>query len=364
MILVALLMQAIHAGPILDIMNRGRRFCDTGDIYNILHANCDEFDGYAMRHCLRQYRMDPIIAKLVQRCPFRLPSNRHFRRRFDDYAERLVNTNMSATFRALIGDGRCSELTEQGRIRLRMAIDRSPSAPAFMAAYQQSCAPLGLGARTVGIAGPGIPVAQVYRGAHGGHGIAAGALVPSPAWSGPVEFINEVQVRQDFTILTRISPNQAPRFGLLNTACRGLTEAHFRQPGVSADTVANLPVQCFRQIPPPAFAGMTAIMVAKTINWPYATPEQIKFVRTGDPIRAVPFDQLGLGRQYSRWDRFHPCHGVTREQRRSINRSLRARREFYRRCLHSGAAKSGRNAGDWKTTVLPSILVGLFLVFF
>ncbi len=138
-------------------------------------------------------------------------------------------------------------------------------------------------------------------------------------------------------ILAQITPCQARKFGLLSCGCMGLTDAHFRAPGVSSRVVARLPLNCFQKIPPAAFGGMNACMVARIRWWPYVTREQVSYVPVGDPIRALPFDMLGMGRQKSKEDKMHPCWAITRDQLASIRKSKTARREYHRRCIKSAA---------------------------
>lgn len=145
------------------------------------------------------------------------------------------------------------------------------------------------------------------------------------------------EVQSNINILAQLNPIQARRFGLLCDACMGLTEAHFKQPGVSSLVVANLPLSCFTKIPPQAFAGFNARMVAKIRWWPFVSRYQIKYLPAGDVIRALPFDQLGPGRQKDKEDRIHPCWTITHDQLRSIRKSSHVKREYDRRCVRSAA---------------------------
>lgn len=172
---------------------------------------------------------------------------------------------------------------------------------------------------------------------------------------GPVMRIRPQRVKADPAILTRITPKQARRFGLLSNGCLALNEAHFRQPGLSSDVVGNLPLRCFQQIPPPAFAGLSPRMIAKIRWWPFVSRDQIRYVPAGDAIRAVPFDQLGRGRQRDREDREHPCWTITKDQLRSIRKSPRANAEYKRRCVRSAAPVSA-------TTSTSVVLAGSFFV--
>lgn len=145
------------------------------------------------------------------------------------------------------------------------------------------------------------------------------------------------EVQGNINILAQLNPIQARRFGLLCDACMGLTEAHFKQPGVSSLVVANLPLSCFTKIPPQAFAGLNARMVSKIRWWPFVSRYQIKYLPAGDVIRALPFDQLGPGRQRDKEDRIHPCWTITHDQLRSIRKSSHVKREYDRRCVRSAA---------------------------
>lgn len=162
------------------------------------------------------------------------------------------------------------------------------------------------------------------------------------------------QVATDPLILTRLTPAQARQFGLLSDGCMALNEMHFKQPGLASDTVGSLPLACFQKIPPPAFAGLNAQMTAKIHWWPFVSRDQIRFVPPGDPIRAVPFDQLGLGRQRDREDREHPCWTITPDQLRAIRKSSKALREYRRRCIRSAAPPTASSP-----STLGALAVGL-----
>ncbi len=148
-------------------------------------------------------------------------------------------------------------------------------------------------------------------------------------------------VSGNLLILAQITPVQAARFGLLGEGCVGFTATHFQQPGVSPSTVGNLPLRCFQNIPPEAFAGLTAQMIERIKWWAFITRDQIKYIQAGDPIRAVPFDQLGLGRQKSPDDKIHPCWNITRAQIQALKKDSTIYKEYSKRCMHSGSFRRG-----------------------
>lgn len=164
-------------------------------------------------------------------------------------------------------------------------------------------------------------------------------------------------VSGNLLILAQITPAQATRFGLLGEGCVGLTATHFQQPGVSPATVGNLPLRCFQNIPPEAFAGLTAQMIERIKWWPYVSRDQVKFIQAGDPIRALPFDQLGLGRQKTPDDKIHPCWNITRAQIQSLKKDSTIYKEYSKRCVHSWAVRTGATMATFL-----SVTVTLFIM--
>ena len=360
-------------------------------------ADCDELGTVGMRKCLSVPRHDRTIAAAIRRCPNKLPQVR-----FGSYAYKLFVSGLPRAFRAYIAGGRCSRLSEEMRNRLMCSFVDNNSVP-FVRAMIRHCA-LDPGAwnnfiRRAELQGknellavmrsgqrqqqnPPVPYqggqgsAGYYKGTRPQSGPQLGSVLGSAAptrdmssqqtpmgtlitdqqpyqqaspmagtYSGDPLYARPEDVSRNINVLAQLSPQQAGHFGLLSEGCMALTEAHLRQPGVSAEVVGSLPLECFRRIPPQAFSGLTAPMAARITWWSFVTRDQIRYVPTGEVIRAVPFDQLGRGRQRDREDREHPCWTITRDQLRSIKKSSQAYREYKRRCIRSAAAGNAASAG-------------------
>lgn len=382
--------------------NRWVRHCRAGHTRRIRNADCDEFGRKGMSKCLGVTKHDRTIAAAIRRCPNQLP-----RTNYSSYAYKLFINNLPRAFRAYIAGGRCKRLSDAMKERLLGGFVDNNSVP-FVRAMIQHCAlshqawdnftqraqlqgknellvvlrganisPYQSGgAASFGGGGPGTfgfgntnpqlgPVIGTAISARyldsqqtpGGTVItdrqsySQGSAMAGTFRGDPL-YANPDMVAKNVNILAQLSPPQANRFGLLSEGCMALTEAHFRQPGVSSDVVGNLPLHCFQLIPPQAFAGLTAPMVARLQWWPFVTRDQVRYVQTGAVIRAVPFDQLGKGRQRDREDREHPCWTITHDQLRSIRKSSRAYREYKRRCVRSVAPRNAISIGVLATAGL------------
>lgn len=331
----------------------GTRWCLRGDILGISQGACDEFNDTSIRLCLRRNDLDKEISELLIRCPDHLPNNIDHGR-YDRYAFELVNNRMLNTFTAYITQGGCRlsgpQVRQQlGRYAMQLGL------PEFENVLGAIC---DRAAKDVQMVTK--PMAPIQAGLPPTPPIGVGLVPTSPHTPlDNAESITAHQVQMDPTILSRLTPLTAPRFGLLTNACRGLTEAHFRQPGISPTIIALLPLQCFVLIPGPAFSGLDTSMIARIRYWPFVTGQQIRFVRDGAPIRSLPFDQLGVGRQHSRHDRIHPCYWVTKDQLKSIKRRKETFLEYKKRCLRSFAIGKYQNMG-YSTILLSLLLVILF----
>jgi len=330
----------------------GTRWCLRGDILGISQGACDEFDDTSIRLCLRRNDLDKEVSELLIRCPDHLPNNID-NGRYDRYAFELVNNRMLNTFTAYISQGGCRLSSPQVRRQLGSYAMQS-GLPEFENVLGALC---DRAARDVKMVTK--PMAPIQAGLPPTPPIGVGLIPTAPQTPlHNAESITAHQVQMDSTILAKLTPLTAPRFGLLTNACRGLTEAHFRQPGVSPTIIALLPLQCFVLIPGPAFSGLGTSMVARIRYWPFVTGQQVRFIREGAPIRALPFDQLGVGRQHSRHDRIHPCYWITKDQYKSIKRRKEAFVEYKKRCIRSSASK---RFGDTKYLTFISMIVAIML---
>ena len=194
-----------------------------------------------------------------------------------------------------------------------------------------------------------------FSSSYGGYRMGKGHL------RGNVRNMTSQEVSQNISILSQLTPAQARDFGLLNDACIGLTEAHFRQPNVSTLVVGNLPLNCFQNIQGSAFAGLNAGMVQRIKWWSFVNRDQIKYIPPNDAIRALPFDQLGPGRQKDREDRIHPCWAITKDQMRAIKNNSKVRKEYNRRCVRSEANKMNIPLSMLMLT-LSSLIIQAFVI--
>lgn len=389
--------------------NKVVRMCRKGRTSAIRSADCDALGSGGMQDCLKVPNHDHTLAVLIRRCPMTLPAGSG---EFETAAERLYINRLPRSFSALLSQGRCARLGPekmqsllrsivdnnsgdflravvrhcvlssdlyqqfmkqaqiQGRSDLMVVMQSTPRSPNTLAAMgpSYSTGPMVINSSMAqNQAGSTQITRQVKRLADGRQiviekhivmGGRSSASAPNSSFQGDPKYAPISEVTNNINILAILHPRQARFFGLLSDACMGLTEAHFKQPNVSPRVVASLPLSCFVKIPPAAFAGLTASMVARIRWWPFVSRDQIRYITPGDPIRALPFDQLGPGRQKDREDRIHPCWTITRDQLRSIRQSSRAKREYNRRCVRS-AAPTSKNL-NWMLLGGLLIVMGLY----
>lgn len=359
--------------------NKWVRYCRKGYTSSLQHVDCDSLGSSGMIQCLRVDHYDQTLATVIRHCPSKLPEGDAF----DKYANRLYVNNLPRAFRAYISHGRCARLSHevvqqllssfvnnnsvrfvralvkhcivgdsawntflkraelQGRSEMMIVVRATHPLATAAVAGSASEAPAGYSGRS--LAALSDSASSLGSGQHSDDEkhITYGSETSGTTggmYTGPLLHITAEEVRSNMNILSKLGPRQAHKFGLLSDGCLGLTEMHFKQPAVRTQTVALLPLSCFQKIPPKAFAGLNASMVAKIRWWPYVSRDQIKYVASGDTIRALPFDMLGMGRQKSADDKIHPCWNITKEQRESIRKDWKVRREYNRRCIKSAAS--------------------------
>lgn len=136
-------------------------------------------------------------------------------------------------------------------------------------------------------------------------------------------------------LFTRLSRHEALNFGY-NGECFSLTADHFAFPGARTVVIKSLPEQCFMDMPPDCFSGMSRRQVRAIVHWPIVRPEQVSAL-SPHAIMGLNFDLLGMAPQDpSMLDPLHPCQGVTMEQEDAINPLYRKWMKYNAQC-HGGA---------------------------
>lgn len=291
----------------------------------------------------------PFVRAVMQHCVV----GEDVWRRFAQQAQMQGRNELLVTLRAGPGSGSGSGGlgkvgSDQGKswgmsYSIKRDVHTLPSGEKFVVAKQETSrdpGQLGQSSQPGQFGQPGQPGQPGLPPTPEATGTNAGIQASSTAVVGQYMQATSQQVASNVAILSQLTRDTAKTFGLLSDGCNGLTEGHFKQPSVSPSVIKQLPLHCFLRIPPPAFAGLSPAMISAIPWWPFVTRDQVRYISTGSAIRALPFDQLGKGRQKDSEDREHPCWTITRDQLRSIRKSRSVLREYNRRCIRSGAPAS------------------------
>lgn len=347
-------------------------YCQNGNTSGMRQVDCDELGIDGMSKCLQVPDHDHTLSVAIGKCPKLLPLEGTTN--FDDTAYRLYVNNLPLSFKAYISQERCSKLGAEVQQKLMEAFVNNNSV-GFVESILKKCPLLSNDLWTgfvqqaqmqgrsdllqlaparyrnrVGMQSPDevqVPPKNVTDPT-------ANPLAYNPfTWNDPSKMNTPIEIdplslmkispqtiMANMRLLTRLNSKQASAFGMISNGCMGLTEAHFSQPGLSVSVVSSLPLNCFKKIPPRAFSGLSSEMIAAIPWWSFVSRDQIRHINTGDAIRALPFDQLGPGRQKGNDDHMHPCWCITRDQLRSIRKDKTANKNYNYRCVKSLAPPS------------------------
>lgn len=344
-------------------------YCQNGNTSGMRQVDCDELGIEGMSKCLQVPDHDHTLSVAIGKCPKLLPLEGTTN--FDDTAYRLYVNNLPLSFKAYISQERCSKLGAEIQQKLMEAFVNNNSV-GFVESILKECPLMSNDLWTgfvqqaqmqgrsdllqlapsryrnrVGMQSPDSPPKNVTDSN-------TDPLAYNPfTWNDPSKMnipieidpltlmkISPQVIMGNMRLLTRLNSTQASAFGMISNGCMGLTEAHFSQPGLSVSVVSSLPLNCFKKIPPRAFSGLSSEMIAAIPWWSFVSRDQIRYINTGDAIRALPFDQLGQGRQKGQDDHMHPCWCITRDQLRSIKKDSTANKNYNYRCVKSSAPPS------------------------
>lgn len=308
--------------------------CKSGNFRKILKANPQDVKSGDLQVCFKTVtdpkknldkHLDKNLAAIIRRFPDALPTGKKFKKAAED----LYTYSYEKSLRALLSDGRCTNL--------------KPDLRNFYAENNMGdiC--------SKGGPSPIIPGLGKKHRRHGKHGKnrkhgkkgkyadvydyyqdkRSGVKSDVSQWT-------RDKVSHKVNLLSRISMKQAAVLGLTNHACKGFTAEHFKAKGAEPHIVASLSIRCFRDIPAEAFAGLTREQIRKITAWPFIRRKQIAHIRP-KAIVALPFDQLGVGKQTKMNMEKHVCFGITKEQMKAIKKDSKAKRAYNGRCIRSAA---------------------------
>lgn len=322
--LVALFVGLLQANDKM-VNDRIETLCKSGSFDEVLKIEPKGVKYSSLKHCLRNRdnNKDAQLATIIGRFPEALPQGHKLKK----VSKALYEYNMLKSLRALLGNGRCFQLDK--KLRKFFAQDKDLN-------VKDLCKKGMNKAIIPGGSGPKHTPEPAHGSVPSSTSITAPTTVGSPI-HGSLKYWNEQQVHQTPDLLSRITVEQATELGQANNACLGMTSAHFQAVGVNAAVVASLSVHCFRRIPAEAFSGLSVNMVGTITAWPFVRRSQVRAIRP-EAIVALPFDQLGIGKQNKDNLKKHACFGITNAQLKAIKKNSKASKAYNGRCIKSRAA--------------------------
>lgn len=348
--LIVTFLSAIALGK-NELKDRVVTACKAGNYAAIKTIPCADIKQGWLDKCLnnKDFNKDAALAELIAYCPTALPKKN---KKFEKTARHMYKYTQMQALRVYLANGRCKQLSKKfrdyviGDKELNVAeICKQDAAPAGIipGVGQQPAA--GAAATPAAGAAPTTP--------------AQNATAPVNPIEGSVKDWDEARVAENKSLLASLTSEQAAELGQCNNACLGITAEHFSQAGVKPEVVASLSVRCFRNIPPAAFAGLTKDQVKVCTIWPFIRRSQLKAI-SPEVIVALPFDQLGIGKQDKKRPEVHACFGITKDQLKAIKKNKKAWGRYKQRCVKNAAIPQ---AGTSSMNIAIAVIAAIAMVF-
>lgn len=298
-----------------------QELCNAGKFKEVAALDAKKVTYKGLKPCLKNHDIskDTDLAAIIESFPKALPTGQKFEKKVGKFYE----CNMDRSLRAMLRDGRCQKLSK----KMRDFLISKGFEDVCKKGHYQAAIPGGAGKKDI--------KKTEFSKKSASKSYKSGTPV-GPAIEGSLSSVDEYMVRDNVDILARITTKQASELGHCNNACLGFTKAHFEAPGVVPEVVANLSIHCFRRIPAEAFAGLNKQTVGIITAWPFARRAQIHNI-SPKAIVALPFDQLGVGKQTKANEKKHACFGVTAEQLKAIKKNSKAAKLYKSRCHRNTA---------------------------
>lgn len=326
--------------------------CRSNDSNSLRYVNCPYMSQHDLHYCFTR-ASDPFLTALVKKCKGVFTSNQY---QMTAYGVEMILANKTMPFGKIITRNTCLMLgTYEKRTLLKTAIiSRTPNSYAFVDHILNTChVPTILLSNLQSLALMTGEMSVAMR-------LQRAAMFPSS-----IHHVQKVFYAPSGRIvnlnfdgaLTLLTGRDMSMFGKIGRACSLLRPEHITFPMFNAELLSGMNENCFRHLRPRLFWYMTSDMIKRFRWWRSATPAQIHWIPLGKPIQAVPFFLLGQHPYINKLDRMHPCAGITKSQRISIQMEPKTARAFYERCRASSAF-----AIKASVTLLISALLAYFVI--
>jgi hypothetical protein len=306
--------------------------CRSNDTNSLRHVNCPYMSQHDINYCITR-ASEPFLLALVRKCKGVFTGNPY---QMAAYGVELILANKPMPFGSVITRNTCSMMGYyEKKLLLKSAIlSRTKNSYAFVDYVLNTCRiPLSMTAKlqTISLMGGDMAIALRLQRAsmYPANPHTHQRIVYNP--SGRI-----VNLGHDGA-LSALTGRDMAMFGKIGRACSYLRPEHLTHPLFNPELMSEMNENCFRNLRPRIFWYLTSDMIKRFRWWRSATPSQIRMIPLGKPIQAVPFFLLGPHVYVNKLDRYHPCKGITKTQRISIQMEPRTAKAFYERCRASNA---------------------------
>lgn len=307
--------------------------CRSQDTLGLRTVQCAYMSPHDIHYCFA-HAQDPMLAALVRKCKGAFTKNPY---QMAAHAVELILANKPMAFGHLVSRGTCAMLGHfELNLMLKSAVlSRSPNTFAFVDYILSTCrvptATLAAFQTQALMTGDVASSTRLQRAAMYPVNLDAAPRIIYLASGRVINLMHN-------SALAMLNGRDMANFGKIGHLCRNLRPQHLTNPLFSVELLGEMNENCFRNLRPRIFFFMSADMIKRFRWWRSATPHQIKMIPPGPPIQAVPFYQLGMHTYLNSQDHYHPCSGINKVQRISIQLNRKVARAFYDRCRASGAA--------------------------
>lgn len=306
--------------------------CRSNDTNTLRHVSCPYMSQHDLHYCYTR-ASDSFLAALVRKCKGVFTGNPY---QMTAYGVELILANKTMPFGEILTHNTCLMLgSYEMKTLLKTAIlSRTTNSFAFVDHILNTCdVPVYLMARL-----------QTLALMHGDMSVAmrlqrASMYPVNHHYPQNIIYVPSglmIQLTHD-SALSQLNGRDMAVFGKIGRVCALLRPEHLTHPLFNAELLSEMNENCFRHLKPRLFWYMTSDMIKRFRYWRSATPQQLYMVPIGRPIQAVPFYLLGQHPYINKLDRSHPCAGITKTQRISIQMEPKTARAFYERCRASNA---------------------------
>ena len=331
--------------------------CRARDTLTLRHVNCPYMSSFDVHKCINGAN-DPFVTALVRKCKGFFTKNPY---QLTAYGMELILSNKPMAFGYLVTRSTCSMLGsyELGLLIKTAVLARTVNTYSFVDYILNTChVPI---AQLAVLQTKALMVGDLATATR----LQRAATFPSyRTWNRTPNLVflpsgRTISLRNN-AALTAFNGRDMSAFGKIGRVCSYLRAEQLTHPLFPIELLSEMNENCFRHLRPKLFFYFTADMIKRFRWWRSATPKQIRFILPGPPIQSVPFYLLGMHNYINKLDRKHPCAGISKVQRMSIQMQPKLVRAFYDRCR--AAVSAGERVQIGKFALIGAVIGAILII--